>query len=241
MLSRLSGSRSTALLHQILKPCVVASTTSSRNFTLSTHQDNKYAWHNKAWPAFKLYKEMAGESAGTVFAIGLASYIFSKEIFIINDEVLLLFIMGGTGYHLSKLIGPTVGKMLDERRNDILDNMNRGKVAKIAMLEDTIAAEKEGEAAIECRKEFFEIAQSNNELRMEYEYRRRLHEVEDEVQKRLDYQVDLQNLELSIEERHMASWIEKEVVKSITEEQEQDALLQCIRDLNVLADSKAVA
>ena len=76
-------------------------------------------------------------------------------------------------------------------------------------------------------------------MRLEVEYRRRLHEVEAEVQKRLDYQVDLQNMERNIEEEHISSWVEKQVVGSITAKQESDAIVQCIKDLNSLAVAKA--
>lgn len=228
MLSRLSS-----VSKQVIRPC--AAVASQRCFSVTSKDDNKYAWHKTAWPAWQMYKDKAGESAATMFGIGLGAYLLSKEIFIINDEVLLLFIMGGTGYQLSKVAGPAIAKMLDERRNSILDNMNKGRISQLTTLEEAVAAEKEGEAALEDRKEFFDIVKANNEMRLELEYRRRLQEVESEVQKRLDYQVDLQNLERNIEEEHIASWVEKQVVGSISAKHETDALAQCIKDLNGLA------
>ncbi len=77
-------------------------------------------------------------------------------------------------------------------------------------LQETITAEKNLEQMLECRHDVFEvlkvssykvpiqsidvtpsppISQENNEMRLEEEYRRRLHEVTREVKKRLDYQV----------------------------------------------------
>lgn len=232
MLSRLSS-----ISRQVVKPC--AAVASQRCFSLSTQNDNKYAWHKTAWPAWQMYKDKAGESGATMFTFGLAAYLLSKEIFIINDEVLLIFVMGGTGYQLLKAAGPVVGKMLDERRNEILDKMNKGRVSQLAALESAIEEAKEGEAALEDRKEYFDIMKANNEMRLEIEYRRRLHEVENEVKKRLDYQVDLQNLEKSIEEEHIASWVENQVIGSITAKHETDAIAQCIKDLNALAEAKA--
>ena len=234
MLSRLSAvTRHSALLHQAVKPCAMAAV--QRSFSVSSPQDNKYGWHKTAWPAWQMYKDKAGEAGATMFTVGLGAYLLSKEIFIINDEVLLIFVMGGTGYQLAKTVGPVIGDMLDERRNGILENMNKGKIAQVAAMENAIAEEKEGEAALEHRKEFFDIVKANNEMRLEVEYRQRLHEVESEVKKRLDYQIDLQNLERNIEEEHIASWIEQQVIKSITPKQESDALAQCIKDLDALA------
>jgi len=232
MLSRLS-----LISRQIVKPC--AAVVSQRFFSVSSKEDNKYAWHKTAWPAWQMYKDKAGESGATMFTAGLAAYLLSKEIFIINDEVLLILVMGGTGYQLSKAAGPVIGKMLDERRNAILDAMNKGRTGQLAALEAAIDAAKEGEAALEDRKEYFEVMKSNNEMRLEIEYRRRLQEVESEVQKRLDYQVDLQNLERNIEEDHISAWVEKQVVGSITAKHETDAIAQCIKDLNLLAESRA--
>ncbi|XP_057305194.1 ATP synthase F(0) complex subunit B1, mitochondrial-like [Hydractinia symbiolongicarpus] len=240
MLSRIAAlSRQGAVVQNVLKPSVLLA--NRRQFSVSNSDENKYAWHKTAWPAWQMYKDLAGSSGATMFSIGLASYLISKEIFIINDEVLLLFVMGGTGYQLAKAVGPSIGKMLDERRDTILENLNKGKEMHIKAFEDEIAAEREGEAAIENRKEFFDIVKANNEMRLEVEYRSRLHEVESEVKKRLDYQVDLQNLERSIEEEHISSWVEKQVIGSITAKQESDALAQCIKDLNALADARATA
>ena len=234
MLSRLS-----AVSRQVVKPCVAVA--SQRCFSMSSPDDNKYAWHKTAWPAWQMYKDKAGESGATMFTVGLAAYLLSKEIFIINDEVLLIFAMGGTGYQLSKVVGPVIGNMLDERRNAILDKMNKGRTTQLASLESAIEAAKEGESALADKKEYFDIMKSNNEMRLEIEYRRRLQEVESEVQKRLDYQVDLQNLKQSIEEDHISSWVENQVVNSLTAKHETDAIAQCITDLNALAESRAAA
>jgi len=184
---------------------------------------------------------MAGESAGPALTVGLVAYLISKEVFVLNEEFFLALIMGGTIYHLSKAVGSPIAKMLDARSKEILDDMNQGKEEQLSNLAKAIADEQEGELANQVRKEFFEVDKINNDMQLEAEYRRRLLEVETEVKKRLDYQLDLERLEKGIEERHMAAWIEKEVVNSISQEQEQDALLQCIRDLNQLADSKAAA
>ena len=236
MLSRLSVISKGSVVQQTLKTCVGLC---QRKFSVTSSNDNKYAWHKTAWPAWQMYKDKAGESAAPVITLGLAAYLISKEIYIINDEVLLLFVMGGTAYQLTKAVGPAVGKMLDQERAEILSTMNQGKFDQIKNLESQIEAAKEGEAALDNRKEFFDIIKMNNKMRLEVEYRKRLQEVEDEVKKRLDYQIDLQNLERSIEEEHIATWVEKQVIQSITAKQESDAISQCIKDLNLLAEAKA--
>lgn len=54
---------------------------------------------------------------------------------------------------------------------------------------------------------------------LETNYRERLLMVYNEVKKRLDYQVAMQNLKRQKEQDHMIQWVEKNVVQSITPQQ----------------------
>jgi len=245
MLSRLAASRSTALLNQVLKPCVVGAVTAKRDISVPPTEHNMRPIYNKyfkqAWPSFQMYKAMAGETSGTFFGAGVMAWLISKEIFVINDEVMLGFIMFGTIYHLQKILGVPYGKALKKKHQDYLDRIYDEKHQSMAALEEAIVNERMCEEAWVNREEFFDVTRQNNQVELELEYKKRLHEVESAVQKRLDYQVDLQNIENSIEERHMVAWVEKQVLDSISEAKDGDTLSQCIRDLNELADAKAAA
>lgn len=54
---------------------------------------------------------------------------------------------------------------------------------------------------------------------LETNYRERLHMVTNEVKRRLDYQIALQDLHRRMEQEHMVNWVEKSVVSSITPQQ----------------------
>lgn len=54
---------------------------------------------------------------------------------------------------------------------------------------------------------------------LEVNHRERLHMVTNEVKRRLDYQVALQDLHRRMEQEHMVNWVEKSVVGSITPQQ----------------------
>lgn len=54
---------------------------------------------------------------------------------------------------------------------------------------------------------------------LETNYRERIHMVTNEVKRRLDYQIALQNLHRRMEQEHMVNWVEKSVVGSITPQQ----------------------
>ena len=234
MLSRL-GIRQTAIISHVIRPCVL----SQRTFSLSAAKD-KYSWHRTAWPAWQMYKDKAGSSGATIMIAGAAAYLISKEIMVINDEFILLIMMGGVSYNLSKFLGATVGKALDDERLTILEAMNKGRNDQIESLKKAIDAHLEAKDALKYRDELFDIIKANNEMKLEADYRSYLHEVEREVKKRLDYQIDMQKLELSIEEQHICNWVEEKVITSISPKQENDALIQCINDLNLLAESRAI-
>lgn len=61
--------------------------------------------------------------------------------------------------------------------------------------------------------------QNNVAMLLETNYRERLHMVTNEVKRRLDYHVALQNLKRRMEQEHMINWVEKSVVSSISPQQ----------------------
>lgn len=60
---------------------------------------------------------------------------------------------------------------------------------------------------------------------LETNYRERLHMVTNEVKRRLDYQIALQDLHRRMEQEHMVKWVEKSVVGSITPQQVRGCFL----------------
>ncbi|KAF2979045.1 hypothetical protein EK904_000140 [Melospiza melodia maxima] len=78
---------------------------------------------------------------------------------------------------------------------------------------------------------------NNIAMLLEANYRERLLTVYNEVKKRLDYQVALQNLKRQKEQDHMIQWVEKSVVQSITPQQQKESIAKCILDLKALSKS----
>lgn len=66
--------------------------------------------------------------------------------------------------------------------------------------------------------------QNNVAVLLETNRRERLHMVTNEVKKRLDYQIALQQLHVRMEQEHMVNWVEKSVINSITPQQARQSL-----------------
>eukprot|EP00118_Oscarella_pearsei_P024649 m.306505 g.306505 ORF g.306505 m.306505 type:complete len:235 (+) comp41315_c0_seq1:111-815(+) len=183
----------------------------------------------------QLIEEKTGKTGPWVLGAGLAAYALSKEILIIHSETLVVGSVLGVGYYLMRKFGGQVGQYLDEQSQEILDNMNTGRVEQMRELERCIEAEKNVEDIYSIRKDIFDVLRQNNSMALETEYRRRQAQVTAEVAKRLNYQLDMEGLERRLEQDYIVDYLVKAVMASITPQQEKDTLTQCFSDLKTLA------
>ncbi|KXJ26032.1 ATP synthase F(0) complex subunit B1, mitochondrial [Exaiptasia diaphana] len=180
-------------------------------------------------------KQKTGETGHLMLFGGLGAYALSKELFVIHEETYLAAVMAGTFIWVIKKSGSSVAELLDNYSKEILDNFNLSRNQQIDALNNAIANEMKLDDMLLCRIDIAEILKENNVMGMELEYRNRLHNVKNEVKKRLDYQLELENFKRKTEQDHIIDWVEKEVIKSITPQQEKESINQCIKDLKAMA------
>ncbi|XP_064397743.1 ATP synthase F(0) complex subunit B1, mitochondrial-like [Halichondria panicea] len=174
--------------------------------------------------------EKLGVTGPWTLGVGLGLYVIGKEFYVMNSETVILGVMGGVIYWLMTKVGKPVGEFLDTRSQNILTLLEEGKNKKMSVLETSIQAEKEVEVQLEARHELFEVFKENNDMLIEEEYRRRLHEVTNEVKKRLNYHVEVDATQKAFEHRHMVAWLERQVTEAMKGKQDE-SLVQCMTDL----------
>lgn len=184
---------------------------------------------------FTAFYNKTGVTGPYAFGVGLLTYVLSKEIWVLEHEF-----WGGVSFFIMiiygvKKFGPQVSAYLDKEQQAHMDEMNSGRDNEIKALKQGIEEEKKSQAAAEASKVLFDVKRENISLQLEAAYRERMMNVFSEVKKRLDYQVEKQNVERGIQQKHMVNWIIDNVKKAVSAESEQENLKKCIADLKGLA------
>uniref|UniRef100_A0A336LPR7 E3 UFM1-protein ligase 1 homolog n=1 Tax=Culicoides sonorensis TaxID=179676 RepID=A0A336LPR7_CULSO len=184
---------------------------------------------------FKAFYPKTGVTGPYMFGAGLVTYLCSKEIYIMEHEFYNGISLAIMVIFAVKKLGPAIAKFADEGIDKIEAEYSEGRNNDIKALTDAIEDEKKEQWRAEGQKLLMEAKKENIQLQLEAAYRERLAQVYSEVKRRLDYQVERQNAERRIAQRHQVAWIVNNVLKSITPDQEKATINQCIVDLGQLA------
>ncbi|XP_063636100.1 ATP synthase subunit b, mitochondrial [Cydia splendana] len=187
---------------------------------------------------FQLFHSKTGVTGPYTFGVGLATYLCSKEIYVMEHEYysgLSLLVMV---YVAAKKFGPSIGAYLDKEVDSIESSWNEGRAQTIESLEKAIAEEKKAQWRAEGQELLVQAKKENVLLQLEAAYRERLMKAYSEVKRRLDYQLEKSNVERRLAQKHMVDWIVSNVTKAITPDQEKATLDRCIADLAALAARK---
>ncbi|KAE8293371.1 ATP synthase F(0) complex subunit B1, mitochondrial [Larimichthys crocea] len=184
---------------------------------------------------FQLLYPKTGVTGPYMLGTGLLVYLLSKEIYVINHETFVAASIAAVVVYGIKKFGPGVAAFADKLNEDKMAKAQEVKDLAMASLTQGIENEKKEQWRVEGRSMLFDAKRNNVAMLLETNYRERLHMVTNEVKRRLDYQIALQDLHRRMEQEHMVNWVEKSVVSSITPQQEKESIAKCIADLKALA------
>uniref|UniRef100_A0A6M2DMM8 ATP synthase subunit b n=1 Tax=Xenopsylla cheopis TaxID=163159 RepID=A0A6M2DMM8_XENCH len=184
---------------------------------------------------FEFFYEKTGVTGPYMFGTGLITYLCSKEIYVMEHEFYTGLSLAVICIIATKKLGPVIAKYADGEVDKIAEEMSAGRKAEIKNYSEAIEEEKREQWRADGQFMLLDAKRENIALQLEAAYRERAMNVYREVKKRLDYQVEKQNIEQRIAQKHMVSWVVDSVLKSLTPEQEKDNINKCIADLGALA------
>ncbi|KAJ8925761.1 hypothetical protein NQ315_009609 [Exocentrus adspersus] len=193
----------------------------------------RYAFIPEEW--FQFFYKKTGVTGPYAFAFTLSTYLVSKEIYVLEHEyysgisLLIMWIVG------IKKLGPKLAQYLDKEVDAYEAGWQESRNQEKQVLEEQIADEEKGQWSVEGQTLLMQAKRENVALQLEANYRERLLAAYNEVKKRLDYQVEKQNIERRITQRNLIDWVVARVRASITPDQEKQNINRCIADLAGLA------
>ncbi|KAM9185143.1 ATP synthase peripheral stalk subunit b, mitochondrial [Mergus octosetaceus] len=190
---------------------------------------------------FQFLYPKTGVTGPYMLGTGLLLYFLSKEIYVVNHETVAAACILSVIIYGIKKYGADVAAFADKLNEEKIAKVTAIKNNAIKDLEAAIEQEKKEQWRAEGRSYLFDAKRNNVAMLLEANYRERLLTVYNEVKKRLDYQVAMQNLKHQKEQDHMIQWVEKNVVQSITPQQQKESIAKCISDLKALSKSAQVA
>ncbi|KAM7404599.1 hypothetical protein PAMP_011934 [Pampus punctatissimus] len=184
---------------------------------------------------FQFLYPKTGVTGPYMLGTGLLVYLISKEVLVINAEFIAGLSIGSVIVYGVKKFGPSVAAFADKLNEEKVALAQEFKDEAISSLNRAIEEEKKEQWRVDGRSMLFDVKRNNVAMQLETNYRERLHMVTNEVKRRLDYQIALQDLHRRMAQEHMINWVEKSVVGSITPQQEKESIAKCITDLKALA------
>jgi len=193
----------------------------------------RHGWIPESW--FQFFYKTTGVTGPYVFMGTFGTFLMSKEYFIFSFETNILFTGGVFMIYLVKKLTPGTNKFIEGLKKDEAqvyvdyEEHCKEELNKTAKHYEKELANAEGIPMLYAAK------RDNVGLQLEAEYRERQQRVYSEVKRRLDYQVETDNVKRRVEQAHMVNWIIDNVKKSITPEQEKQNLQACITRLKSLS------
>ncbi|KAB0391461.1 hypothetical protein E2I00_009368 [Balaenoptera physalus] len=184
---------------------------------------------------FQFLYPKTGVTGPYVLGTGLILYLLSKEMYVITAGTFSATSTIGVLVYVIKKYGASIGEFadkLDEQKTAQLEEVIQASTKQI---QDAVDLEKPQQAQVQKRHYLFDVQRNNIAMALEVTYWERLHSVYKEVKNHLDYHISVQNMMHQKEQGHMINCVEKNVVQSISAQQEKETIAKSTADLKLLA------
>uniref|UniRef100_UPI003B642BA6 ATP synthase subunit b n=1 Tax=Artemia franciscana TaxID=6661 RepID=UPI003B642BA6 len=184
---------------------------------------------------FTFFYNKTGVTGPYVLGAGALTFLLSKEIYVVEHEFytgVAIAIMGTYGV---KKFGKQIADYADKGIGEIEQSFKEYQDSSKIGFEEAITLEERAQKSAEAQIMLFQAKRENVQFQLEAAYRARLHHVNNEIKKRLDYHLETERAQRQIKQKNMVDWIVRNVMKSITPEQERLMLSKCISDLKAMS------
>lgn len=193
----------------------------------------RHGWIPESW--FQSFYKTTGVTGPYVFMGTFGTFLMSKEYFIFSFETNILFTGLVFMVYLVKKLAPGTNALLAGLQKDEAQVYVDYEQHCKGELQKTIEHYEKQLSNAEAIPMLYTAKRENLGLQLEAEYRERQQKVYSEVKRRLDYQVETDNVKRRVEQAHMVNWIIDNVKKSITPETEKANLQACLTRLKGLS------
>jgi len=193
----------------------------------------RHGWIPESW--FQSLYSTTGVTGPYVLLGTVGTFLMSKEYFIFSFETNILFTGLVFMTYVIKKLTPGTNALLDGLKKDEAQVYVEFEQHCKGELQKTIDHYEQQLGNAVAIPMLYTAKRENVGLQLEAEYRERQQKVYSEVKRRLDYQVDTDNVKRRVEQQHMVNWIIDHVKKSITPDQEKENLKACLTRLKGLS------
>jgi len=186
----------------------------------------------------KFFESKTGRSGGYAFFATFGTFLVSKELFVFNDNACIGVTMTAIAIILRVKFGDLIhgyllGNVTKQNQGwiDWQDGMKK-------LLKDHVKELKQIEERSLNPELIYDAKRESLALQQEAEYRRRLVDVYNEVKRKLDYQVAVEDAKKNFTRRHLVNWVLENVNKNVNADLEKAVLKQCVVDLKTLSEKR---
>lgn len=188
---------------------------------------------------FKAVEAKSGVMGPYVLFWGGLATIFSKEYYVVWADTWEHITFFALLVYATKKFGPQIAAYLDKSANEANQAYETELKDKTQEVDSKIVSTQALQSLPEANQLVNAAKRENVLLQLEETYRQRLSQVHQEVKKRLDYQVAVQNAHRRVEREEALNYIIGEVHRSIGPNQEKEAFQSGLAQLKVLSQKYA--
>lgn len=184
---------------------------------------------------FKFFESKTGRTGGYIFGTTFITFLLSKELFVWNTNA-------HPGIALALIAAIAIKKFGAQTNAWLTSNIDKEAQGWVdwqdgmkKLLKDHLKELKQVEDRSINPELIYDAKRENLQLQQEAEYRRRVMDVYNEVKRKLDYQVAVENAKKNFTKKHLVNWVIDNVNKNINADLEKAVLNQCVVDLKQLS------